>query len=67
MTVGRGGGDARDAAGIGEREILRTALLDKLTRRPDQSFTQLTMMIAGLASHFLRRRAFSHAITLTRI
>ncbi len=59
VTVGRCGGDARDAAGVGEREVLRAALLDELTRRPDQRLAQLTVMIAGLAPHFVRR-AFSH-------
>ena len=49
MTIGRGGGDARDAAGIGKREILRAALLDELARRPDQRLAQLAVVIAGLA------------------
>ena len=46
VTVRRRGGDARDPAGVGKREVLRAALLHELARRPDQRLAQLPMMIA---------------------
>ena len=68
VTIGRGRGHARDAAGVGKREILRAAPLDELTRRSDQRFAQFTVMIAGLASHFVRRAlAYGHHTHLTTI
>src|SRR6516165_12787794 len=53
MPVGRGGGDAGDAAGIGEGKIFRAALLDEPSRRVDQRFAQFAVMIANFSPHLV--------------
>ena len=53
MPVGRGGGDAGDAAGIGEGKIFRAALLDEPSRRVDQRFAQFAVMIARFSAHLV--------------
>jgi hypothetical protein len=52
VTVGRSGGDTRDAAGVGKREILRTAVLNQLTRRPDESPAHFLMAVTDLSQDF---------------
>ena len=53
MPVGRGGGDAGDAAGIGEGKVFRAALLDEPSRRVDQRFAQFAVMIANFSPHLV--------------
>ncbi len=53
MAVGRGRGDAGHTAGIGQREILRTALHDELACCGDQCLAQVAVMVRRLAHHLV--------------